>query len=703
MDIKQIDNSNLISRDLSWLNFNHRVLDLVKNSKRSILDRLKFLSIVASNFDEFFEVRVGSLYNYIDNKKKRIDYSGMREDPFREYLLNESKKFYKDFNNHFSEKLVSDLKKEKIIIGDVEILDEEGRKKIKKYFKKTIFPMLTPMVFDNLHSFPILMNKVLIFGVVTKSNDSSNKKKISFIQIPVNLPRYFEYKIGDNICFIPIEKIIEKYIHKFFRSVVIKSVSLFRIIRNGDFTLEESEDIETNFLEELKQKLKDRKFSRVVRIEISNTFDKYLLESLKERFNIDDFNIMRSSPDAIMDLSSINQIIEFNEFSDLLPLYPSPVDPIDIEANLDKSIFELLSEKDVFLHHPYNSFDPVIKFLNEAADDPNVLSIKITLYRTAKNSRVIDALLKAAENGKHVSVLFEVKARFDEENNLKNGYKLERAGCYVIYGIGSLKTHTKLLLIVRREGKKVKNYAHMGTGNYNETTSRLYTDISLMTSNQKYTKDALEFFNVITGHSVPDDYENLITAPIYMRNKIIELIEGEIKNSKAGKEAKICIKINSLQDKDVINKLYDASNSGVKICLIVRGICCLRPARKDLSQNIEVISIVGDYLEHSRLYYFHNSGDPVIYSGSADVMIRSFKRRVESLFKINEDQIKKQAITILNYNLRDNCNSYILQEDGSYIKKELDDNTNYILSITPETISITLKKDFMLKTKNNLF
>jgi len=673
MDKNQIDKSNLISRDLSWLNFNRRVLDLVKNTNRSILDRLKFLSIVASNFDEFFEVRVGSLYNYIDNNKKRIDYSGMREDPFREHLLNESKKIYKDFNNLFSEKLVSDLKKEKIIIGNVDILDEEGRKKVKKYFKKTIFPMLTPMVYDNLHSFPILMNKVLIFGVVTKSNDSTNKKKISFIQIPINLPRYFEYKVGDNICFIPIEKIIEKYIHKFFRSVIIKSVSLFRIIRNGDFTLEESEDIETNFLEELKQKLKDRKFSRVVRIEISNSFDEYLLESLKERFNIDDFNIMRSSPDAIIDLTSLNQIIEFNEFSDLLPLYPSPVDPIDIEANFDKSIFELLSEKDVFLHHPYNSFDPVIKFLNEAADDPNVLSIKITLYRTAKNSRVIDALLKAAENGKHVSVLFEVKARFDEENNLKNGYKLERAGCYVIYGIGSLKTHTKLLLIVRREGKKVKNYAHMGTGNYNETTSRLYTDISLMTSNQKYTKDALEFFNVITGHSVPDDYENLITAPIYMRNKIIELIEGEIKNSKAGKEAKICIKINSLQDKEVINKLYDASNSGVKVCLIVRGICCLRPARKDLSQNIEVISIVGDYLEHSRLYYFHNSGDPVIYSGSADVMIRSFKRRIESLFKINEDQIKKQAITILNYNLRDNCNSYILQEDGSYIKKESDD------------------------------
>jgi len=674
MDLKQIGKSNLISRDLSWLNFNYRVLDLVKNSKRSILDRLKFLSIVASNFDEFFEVRVGSLYNYIDNHKKRIDYSGMREIPFREYLLKESKNFYKDFNDHFSNKLVSNLKKEKIIIGSVDILDEEGRKKIKKYFKKTIFPMLTPMVFDNLHSFPILMNKVLIFGVVTKSKDSSKKKKISFIQIPINLPRFFEYQVEDKICFIPIEKIIEKYINKFFRSVVIESISLFRIIRNGDFTLEESEDIETNFLEELKQKLKDRKFSRVVRIEISNSFDEYLLKSLKERFKIDDFNIMRLSPDAIIDLTSLNQIIDFNEFSELLPEYPSPIKPIDIDYSVDKSIIELLSEKDIFLHHPYNSFEPVIKLLNEAADDPNVLSIKITLYRTAKNSRVIDALLKASENGKHVSVLFEVKARFDEENNLNNGYKLERAGCYVIYGIGSLKTHTKLLLIVRREGKKVKNYAHMGTGNYNETTSRLYTDVSLMTSNQKYTKDALEFFNVITGHSVPDDYENLITAPIYMRNKIIELIEGEIKTSKLGKEAKICIKINSLQDKEVINKLYEASNSGVKVCLIVRGICCLRPGRKNLSLNIEVFSIVGDYLEHSRLYYFHNSGDPIIYSGSADVMIRSFRRRIESLFKINEDSIKKQAITILNYNLRDNCNSYILQEDGTYIKKESDDN-----------------------------
>ena len=679
MNSNIINQSNLISRDLSWLNFNYRVLDQVKDKNRGVLDKLKFLSIVSSNFDEFFEIRVGSLYNYIDNNKKRIDYSGMREEPFREFLLEQCSKFFNDFNTYFSDTIITELNEKKIFIGNLDNLDEEGQKRAKKYFKKTIFPMLTPMVFDNLHSFPILMNKVLIFGVVTKTKDSSKKKKISFIQIPVNLPRFFEYKIDDNIFFIPIEKIISKYIDKFFRSVLIESVSLFRIIRNGDFTLEESEDIETNFLEELKQKLKDRKFSRVVRIEISKSFDDYLLKSLKERFKVDDLNIMRLKSNTILDYTSLNQIIDYNEFSELLPNYPSPIKSIDMEGDNEKSIFEILSDRDVFLHHPYNSFDPVIKLLNEAADDPNVLSIKITLYRTAKNSGVIDALLKAAEKGKHVSVLFEVKARFDEENNLRNGYKLEKAGCYVIYGIGSLKTHTKLLLIVRREGKKVKNYAHMGTGNYNETTSRLYTDLSLMTSNQKYTKDALEFFNVITGHSVPDDYENLITAPIYMRDKIISIIQGEIDTSLSGGEGKICIKINSLQDKDVINKLYEASNSGVKVCLIVRGICCLRPGREGLSENIKVLSVVGDYLEHSRLYYFHNGGNPIIYSGSADVMIRSFKRRIESLFKINEEFIKKEAITILNYNLRDNCNSYELNEDGSYSKREKGKNKEFNL------------------------
>ena len=677
MNLKEINKSDLISRDLSWLNFNYRVLDQVKNDNRNLLDRLKFLSIVSSNFDEFFEVRVGSLYNYIDSKKNRIDYSGMRENPFREYLLDNSKVFFDDFNSFFSSSIIPLMEKEKIFIGDLDLLDKDGIKKVKKYFKKTIFPMITPMVFDSLHSFPILMNKVLIFGVVTKSKKTSSKSKISFIQIPQNIPRFFEYKIDSKIFFIPIENIIRKYIETFFQGILIESVSLFRIIRNGDYTLEESEDIESNFLEELKQKLKDRKFSRVVRLDVLNNYDKNVIKELQKIFKIDDFNLMKLPKKSFLDLSSIFQVVNYNEFSELLPKYPSPIKPFDLNEIHEKSIFQILSEKDIFLHHPYNSFDPVIKLLKEAAEDPDVLSIKITLYRTAKNSRVIDELLKAAENGKHVSVLFEVKARFDEENNFKNGYKLEKAGCYVIYGIGSLKTHTKLLLIVRREGKKIRNYAHMGTGNYNETTSKLYTDIGLMTSNKSYTKDALKFFNVITGHSIPDDYENLLTAPNYMKDKIISFIEKEIKNVKNGGIGKICIKINSLQDKIVINKLYDASNVGVKICLIVRGICCLRPDRKNLSENIQVISIVGDYLEHSRLYYFHNNNDPLIFSGSADVMIRSYKRRIESLFKINDEFIKKQAITILNYNLRDNMNSYVLQEDGSYKKKEFKKNNKF--------------------------
>ena len=671
MDFKKLIKSDLISRDISWLHFNNRVFDQVKNTNRNILERLKFLSIVSSNFDEFFEVRIGSLYNYIDNNKKRIDYSGLREIPFKEFLLKECRSFFKIKNNFFIKNILPVLNKESIFISSGDSLNNKAKNKIKKYFKNTIFPMLTPMVYDNLHSFPILMNKILIFGVVTKTKNSIDKKKISFIQIPQNLPRFFECKIDDKIFFIPIEKIIKKYINKFFRNVEIISISLFRLIRNGDFTLEESEDIEINFLEELKQKLKDRKSSRVVRIEIESDVDKWLLSKLKSILKIGDSNIMTLPNNGFMDFTSFTQIINYNEISDLLPILPEPIESFDMEGSKHKNIFQLISEKDIFLHHPYNSFDPVIDLLNLAAEDPDVLSIKITLYRTAKKSRVIDALLKAAENGKNVSVLFEVKARFDEENNINNGFKLEKAGCYVIYGIGTLKTHTKLLLIVRREGPKVKNYAHLGTGNYNETTSRLYTDLGLMTSNKKYTKDALEFFNVITGHSIPDEYENLITAPFYMRNKILSLIENEISNSLAGKDAKICIKINSLQDKHIIKKLYTASNAGVKIFLIVRGICCLRPNRKNLSENITVISIIGDYLEHSRLYYFHNLGDSIIYSGSADVMIRSFERRIEALFKISDDFIKKQAITILNFNLKDNCNTYVLNEDGNYLKKEI--------------------------------
>ncbi|MBO9640949.1 MAG: polyphosphate kinase 1, partial [Siphonobacter aquaeclarae] len=333
-----------------------------------------------------------------------------------------------------------------------------------------------------------------------------------------------------------------------------------------------------------------------------------------------------------------------------------------------EEIFSVIRERDIFLHHPYNNFESVITMLEQAAEDPNVLSIKLTIYRVAKNSRVTAALLKAAENGKNVAVLFEVKARFDEENNIREAERLQKAGCFVIYGIGRFKTHTKLLLIVRAEGEGVKRYAHLSSGNYNEDTAKLYTDVGLLTANEVYTGDVSEFFNVITGHSLPSSYQNLITAPGDMRNNIIELIHAEAENARAGKPAGICLKVNSLEDREIIDELYQASQAGVPVKLIVRGICCLRPGREGLSENISVRSIVGDLLEHTRLFYFHNNGDPKIYGGSADMMVRSFDKRIESLFLLINPKVQQQAIQILDFNLRDNVNAYTLKEDGTYRK-----------------------------------
>jgi polyphosphate kinase len=333
-------------------------------------------------------------------------------------------------------------------------------------------------------------------------------------------------------------------------------------------------------------------------------------------------------------------------------------------------LFEILKERDILLHHPYNSMEPVLELLERAAEDPLVLSIKITIYRLSKDSRISAALLKAAENGKHVAVLFEVKARFDEENNLREAQKLQKAGCYVIYGVSNLKTHTKLLLVVRNEGDRVYRYVHLSSGNYNEVTSRFYTDIGLMTTNETYANDVSDFFNVITGHSQPAAYRNLITSPRDMRIQLCNLVKRESENAKAGIPAGIVIKLNSLQDKEFIDSLYEASQAGVTIKLIIRGMCCLRPGRKGLSENIEVISIVGEYLEHSRIYYFHNGGDPKVYTGSADAMVRSFDRRIESLFLLEQDILRKQAMNNLRYNLMDNVNAYTMREDGNYVIKE---------------------------------
>ena len=582
----------------------------------------------------------------------------------------ESQIFFKDQTDYYLESLKPLFQQNNFEILPLDRIYQKEREKANDYFKKFIHPMLTPMVYDGYHTFPVLMNKVLTFGVVTKDlKGQKESKKLSFVQIPQNLPRFFEVVRKDKIIFVPIEQIIADNIAKLFRNVNIIASNLFRITRNGDFTLEESDDIEANFIEELKSKLQTRKTGRVVRIELIGRENKWIMKTLKDRWELDDFNIFIADPESLLDFTGLWQIVNHPEFADRQPELKRPVPPLSFPTQNPENIFDLLKTRDILLHMPYNSMEPVLELLEKAADDPGVLAIKLTIYRLAKDSRVTAALLKAAENGKHVSVLFEVKARFDEENNMKEAKKLQKAGCFVIYGIGSFKTHTKLLLIVRKEGRKVTRYVHMSSGNYNENTSRLYTDLGLMSTNEVYAEDVSEFFNVITGHSRPNYYEYLITAPGDMRNQLIELIRIEAVHAKSGLSSGIVLKINSLQDKEIIDELYLAAADGVPVKLIVRGICCLRPGRPGLSENIEVISIVGDYLEHSRIYYFHNLGNPKVYGGSADIMVRSFDRRIESLFLIIDEVCKQQVINILNYNLKDNVNTYIMNEDGNYREK----------------------------------
>lgn len=665
-----IQKSDLISRDLSWVKFNERVLDQSKKSFRSIFEKLKFLAITASNMDEFFMIRVGSLYNYLDYEKERIDYAGLREEPFKEKLMKDCQQFHSDQQQHFIQTILPELHKEGISLLNVTKLSAEEQETVRQYFLKAIYPMLTPMVYDGYRTFPILMNKLLVFGVVTTSpGERKDMRKMSFVQIPANIPRFFEIEQENSLTLIPIEEVIRENIISLFRNVEIESISLFRITRNGDFTLEESDDMDANFLEEVKRKLMERKTGRVVRIDIEEGYSKWMLNSLLERWNLRPDSVFLTKRVSMIDFSGLWQIVGNKHFRDRLPQMPAPVKPLSYPEEGRADIFEILKERDILLHHPYNNIDAILDLIENAAEDPNVMAIKITIYRLAKDSRITKALLRAAENGKHVSVLFEVKARFDEENNIREAKKLQKAGCFVIYGISHLKTHTKLLLIVKKDDQEITRYVHLGSGNYNEDTARLYTDIGLLTTNEVLANDVSEFFNVITGHSVPSDYRNLITAPRDMRNQLISFIEEEAMHAKNRLPSGIFIKVNSLEDSEIIYALYRASQQGVSIKLIVRGICCLRPGRKGLSENIVVLSIVGDFLEHSRIYHFHNNGDTRTYSGSADMMVRSFDKRLESLFKVEAPLLEKQLMNILSYNLRDNSNSYTMQEDGTYLAK----------------------------------
>ncbi|GAA3927604.1 polyphosphate kinase 1 [Hymenobacter algoricola] len=694
-----IRKSKYISRDLSWLRFNYRVLDQAKDAGRTLFDRLRFLAITSSNLDEFFMIRVGSLYNYLDYGKERVDYSGLRELPFRRKLLDFAHRFVNDQSLTYLNELKPQFEKNGFNILRMDELTELELRKAEGYFKNTVFPLLTPMVYDSYHGFPLMMNQMLIFGVATNIGNESGtgpveegkgQERLTFVQIPQNLSRFFELTRKDKVIFVPIEEIVRANLPKLFRNVEIVSANLFRITRNGDFTLEESDDIDVDFIKEIQVGLKTRKKGRVVRLEVEKDASPVMMAVLKERWQIDNGNVFVIN--SLMDMKGLLQILKHPNFRGRSTRPPATVAPLSLPEGNEENMFEFLKHHDVLLHHPYNNIEPVVRLLEQAAEDPHVLGIKQTIYRLADDSRVSAALLKAAENGKHVSVLFEVKARFDEEKNIREGARLEKAGCFVIYGVSKYKTHTKLLMIIRKEGEKVTRYVHIGTGNYNEQTSKLYTDVSLLTTNDVYGHDVSEFFNVITGHSQPDEYEYLITAPKDMRQQLIQLIREEVRNAKKGLPSGIVIKMNSLEDKELIDEFYKASRAGVPVRFIVRGICCLRPGRAGLSENIEVRSIVGDFLEHARLFYFHQAGEAKVYAGSADAMVRSFDRRIEALFLIVNPQLKREAISILMLNLLDNQNSYQMREDGAYVRCQPE----------PEEPIVNIHRDFYRRDEERL-
>lgn len=664
--------SKYINRDLSWLKFNERVLDQAKIPTRTIFERLKFLAISASNLDEFLMIRIGSLYNYLSYKRKCVDNFGLGAIPFRHKLLTEVQAFVTRQHHYYLQALLPHLAEAGCtIIKDPAQLSPQGQEHLKQYFKKALLPILTPMVFDNSHITPAIESEVLVFGIVT--GDSAAKKankKLSFIQLPPNLPRFHEPDREHSTYFVPIEEVIRIHLGLFFKNTTIRSATLFRILRNGDFFVEESDDIEGSFLERLQHKLKRRKTGRVVCIEIEAGYDSWMLRALQNRWRISQDSILSIPKQSLVDLKGLSQIVQHNDDKQNCATKPAVVPPLTYPTKGSADIFEILRQQDILLHHPYNNLDLVIDLLEKAAEDPHVLAMKMTIYRIAQSSAIIAALLKAVGNGKHVLVLFELQARFDEEYNIKEAQKLEKAGCFVIYSMSPIKAHAKLLMIVRKEQEQVRCYVHLSSGNYNEETAKLYSDISLMTTHEGYTHDVAEFFNLITGHAFPKSYQNLITAPLNIRDQLKAMIRQEIKNVQQGLQAGIVIKVNALEDKAVIDTLYQASQAGVPIQLIVRGICCLIPNKPALSENITIRSIIGDFLEHARIYYFHNQDNPQVYVGSADIMARSFDRRIEALFAIQDPVLKQQVINILAYNLRDNVNAYLMQADGSYIKKE---------------------------------
>ena len=649
------------NRELSWLGFNYRVLSEARDKNIPLMERLKFLSITASNLDEFFMIRVASLKDMVHAKYTKKDIAGLTPKEQLEIISTGTHELVEKQYNTYNRSFLPALKHNGLtIVTQYEALNAEQAEYVDRYFMREVYPVLTPMAVDSSRPFPLIRNKSL--NIAALLMDKKRKDTIDFatVQVPSVLPRIVTIpseKEGET-CIILLEQIIEKNIQKLFLNYKVLDATPYRVMRNADLTIDEDEA--ADLLIEIERQLKKRQWGEAIRLEVEQEIDKRLLKILKKELQIQQEDIFTIR--GPLDLTFLMKVYGMDGFDHLKeePYIPQPPKGLDMDGDL----FEQIRQKDILLHHPYETFDPVVNFVRLAAKDPDVLAIKQTLYRVSSNSPIIASLAQAAENGKQVTVLVELKARFDEENNIVWARKLEKAGCHVIYGLVGLKTHSKITLVVRREEEGIRRYVHLGTGNYNDSTAKLYTDMGMFTCKRAYGEDATAVFNMLSGYSEPLSWNKLALAPTWLRTRFVELINRERDYAAMGKPARIVAKMNSLCDAGIINALYEASAAGVQIELIIRGICCLKQGVPGMSETIQVRSIVGTFLEHSRIFYFENDGSPEIYMGSADWMPRNLDKRVEILFPVEDPDLKKEIVHILHTQLADNTKAHLLQPDG---------------------------------------
>ena len=662
-----------INRELSWLGFDERILGEAKDKNIPLFERLKFLSIVSSNLDEFYMVRVASLKDMVDADYTKKDIAGLTPKQQLKLISAKTHELVASQYSTYNRSLIPALTEAGLTVlrSHEELTEEEGRY-VDEYFEENVYPVLTPMAVDSSRPFPLIRNKSLNIGALVKKkslgekgilkNTDKSETEFATVQVPGVLNRIVPIPCKDGKKIIFLEEIIERNISKLFLNYDVICASPFRIMRNADLSIDEDEA--EDLLKEIEKQVKRRQWGKAIRLEVQDSIPKKLLKILVEELQIEEEDIFKI--DGTVDLTVFMKVYGLEGFEAHKTPKFSPIPVYDIDPEAD--IFTSIRKKDILMHHPYESFEPVVNFIKESAKDPDVLAIKQTLYRVSGNSPIIAALEVAAENGKQVSVLVELKARFDEENNIVWARKLEKAGCHVIYGLVGLKTHSKITLVVRREEDGIRRYVHLATGNYNDATAKLYTDLGMFTCNEAIGEDATAVFNMLSGYSEPEAWNKLSLAPLWMKNKFLALIERESEHAVNGEEGRIVAKMNSLCDQDVIEALYKASNAGVKIDLIVRGICCLKVGIPGVSDNITVHSIVGNFLEHSRIYYFRNGGNEEFYLSSADWMPRNLERRVEILFPVEEADLTERLRHILDSELKDNLKAYFLQPDGSYAK-----------------------------------